>query len=107
MAIIRPRLTDFHNIHLAQEDIDFAIPYLDEDIPLCVDPFLLWKSPSQQDNALHSALISSFNHLGTLSLCGKEESAFKALIIASECNEVGLGFSSTRKGSSRMLVGPN
>lgn len=38
MAIIRLRLTDFHNIHLTQEDIDFAIPYLDEDIPFCVDP---------------------------------------------------------------------
>jgi hypothetical protein len=89
MALIRPRLTDFHNIHLAQEEIDFAIPYLDEDIPFCVDPFLLWKSPSQQDNALHSALISSFNHLGYLSLHGK--------------SEVGLGFSATRKGSR---IGP-
>ncbi len=66
MTLIRPRLTDHHNILLAQEEIDFAIPYLDEDLPLYVDPFLLWKSPSQQDNALHSILINSFNHLGYL-----------------------------------------
>jgi len=103
MALIRPRLTDFHNIHLAQEEIDFAIPYLDEDIPFCVDPFLLWKSPSQQDNALHSALISSFNHLGYLSLHGKKDLALEFMIIASECSEVGLGFSATRKGSR---IGP-
>ncbi len=98
MAIIRPRLTDFHNIHLAQEEIDFAIPFLDEDIPFCVDPFLLWNSPSQQDNALHTALISSFNHLGHLVQKGKEDKATEFIITASECNEVGLGFSTSRKG---------
>ena len=68
MALVRPRLTDFHGILVSQEEIDFAIPILDEDIPFCVDPFLLWKSPSQQDNALHVALINSFNHIGVL-LC--------------------------------------
>jgi len=98
MALVRPRLTDFHGILLAQEDIDFAIPYLDEDIPFCVDPFLLWKSPSQQDNALHASLINSFNHLGYLVNKKKDDQAVDILIIASECNEVGLGFSSTRKG---------
>lgn len=98
MTLIRPRLTDFHGIHLSQDEIDFAIPYLDEDIPFCVDPFLLWKSPSQQDNALHSALINSFNHLGHLVLSGKDDKAIDLLIKSSECSEVGLGFSSKRKG---------
>lgn len=98
MTLIRPRLTDFHNILLAQEEIDFAIPYLDEDLPLCVDPFLLWKSPSQQDNALHSILIDSFNHLGYLINNDKGSIAENILINASECSEVGLGFSKTRKG---------
>ena len=51
MAIIRPRLIDFFNIPIAQEEVDFAIPFLDEDIPLYLDPFLLWKSSSLQDNA--------------------------------------------------------
>lgn len=98
MTLIRPRLTDFHNILLAQEEIDFAIPYLDEDLPLCVDPFLLWKSPSQQDNALHSILIDSFNHLGYLVNHEKSAIAENILIKASECSEVGLGFSKTRRG---------
>lgn len=98
MALIRPRLTDFHGILLAQEDIDFAIPYIDEDIPFCVDPFLLWKSPSQQDNALHASLINSFNYLGYLVNNEKEDQAIDILIAASECNEVGLGFSPIRKG---------
>jgi hypothetical protein len=63
MALIRPRLNDYHGLTFAQEEVEFAIPFLDEDIPLYVDPFLLWKSPSLQDNSLHTALVSSFNHL--------------------------------------------
>jgi hypothetical protein len=98
MSIIRPRLNDFHNISLAQEEVDFAIPFLDEDIPLYVDPFLLWKSPSQQDNALHTLITNSFNHLGSLVNKGNENEAINILINSSECNEVGLGNSKTKEG---------
>jgi hypothetical protein len=62
MAPVRPRLNDYHGLAFTQEEADFAIPFLDDDIPLYVDPFLLWKSPSMQDQALHTALVSSFNH---------------------------------------------
>ena len=41
--IIRPRLNDYHGLSFTQEEIDFAIPFLDEDIPLYVDPFLCGK----------------------------------------------------------------
>lgn len=98
MAIIRPRLTDYYGILLSQEEADFAIPFLDEDIPFFVDPFLLWKSPSQQDNALHTALINSFNHIGFLANHGREDEAINQLILASECKEVGLGFAANRSG---------
>ena len=98
MALVRPRLTDHHGVAIAQEDADFAIPFLDEDIPLSLDPFLLWKSPSQQDNSLHSGLVNSFNHLGHLVRKGKKLEAVKMLIVLSECEEVGLGFSATRVG---------
>ena len=66
--IVRPRLNDFHNLPFTQEQVDFAIPFLDEDIPLYLDPFLLWKSPSQQDNSLHTSIMNSFNYLGSLFL---------------------------------------
>ena len=98
MAIIRPRLTDHFGIPLTQSDIDFAIPFLEEDIPLYVDPFMLWRSPSQQDNALHSSLLSAFNNLGVLTKNNKEDQAVEILIAASECEEVGLGTSATRQG---------
>ncbi len=54
MAIIRPRITDFYGILTSQSQLDFAIPFFDEDLPIYADPFLLWKSPSQQDQALHT-----------------------------------------------------
>lgn len=99
MAFIRPRLTDYHGISTAQADLDFAIPFLDEDIPLYVDPFLLWKSPSEQDQALHTAVTNSFNHLNYLLRHSKEADARETLILASECAEVGLGHSRKRRGN--------
>jgi len=98
MSIIRPRLNDFYNVPITQEEVDFAIPFLDEDIPLYVDPFLLWKSPSMQDNSLHLTITNSFNHLGYLIKDGKEKDALDILIRASECNEVGFGNSKTKVG---------
>lgn len=97
-SIIRPRINDFYNIPFTQEEVDFAIPFLEEDIPLYVDPFLLWKSPSQQDNALHSLITNNFNHLGFLVNKGKVTDAIDIIISASECNEVGLGNSKTKDG---------
>lgn len=66
MVLIRPRLNDYYNLPFTQEEVDFAIPFLDEDVPLYLDPFLMWKSPAMQDNGLHSILINSFNHLEAL-----------------------------------------
>lgn len=95
--IVRPRLNDFHNLPFTQEQVDFAIPFLDEDIPLYLDPFLLWKSPSQQDNALHASIINSFNYLGRLFL-KNEKTAVQILKEISECDEVGLGNSKIKRG---------
>lgn len=98
LLLIRPRLTDYHGIHTAQVDLDFAIPFLDEDIPLYLDPFMLWRSPSQQDQALHTSLVNAFNHIGALAKKGNVAQSIETLVIASECDEVGLGTSRTRKG---------
>jgi hypothetical protein len=96
--LIHPRITDFYGISTQQAKLDFAIPFFDEDLPLYLDPFLLWKSPSQQDQALHTSVINSFNHLNYLLHSGKENEARETLMIASECEEVGLGLSKKRKG---------
>jgi len=99
MALVRPRLTECYGLYIPQAELDFAIPFLDEDIPLYVDPFLLWKSPSYQDKALHTSILNSFNHIGYLAKQGEDGEAIRQLVIASECEEVGLGVSAKRKGS--------
>ncbi|WP_421693237.1 hypothetical protein [Aestuariivirga sp.] len=96
--LIRPRFTEYYNVYVPQHELGFAIPFLNEDIPLYVDPFLLWRSPSLSDRGLHQFLLAAFNHLGTLAANGKAEEAISQLIIASECDEAGLGTSSSRKG---------
>lgn len=98
MALVRPRLNDYHGLGFTQEEAGFAIPFLDDDIPLYVDPFLLWKSPSQQDHSLHIGLVSSFNHLGHLVKNGKEKQAVETLIRLSECQEAGLGSARDKRG---------
>ena len=104
MSLVRPRLTDHHGISVAQTEVDFVIPFLDEDIPLYLDPFLLWRSPSQQDQSLHTSLVICFNHLRSLMQKGREAEAVDNLITASECDEVGFGVSAKRRGK-RMGAG--
>lgn len=98
MPLLRPRLTDYYDLPVTQSNCDFAIPLLDEDIPLFVDPFLLWKSPSLQDKALHTAIVTSFNHVVQTYATGSREEAVDLLVNLSECEEAGLGSSSRRAG---------
>lgn len=95
-TLVRPRLNDFHWLPFTQQEVDFAIPFLDEDIPLYIDPFLLWKSPSQQDNALHTTIMNSFNYLGNLYLKDPKK-AIEILKDISECDEAGLWNSKTKQ----------
>lgn len=96
--IIKPRLNDLYDIPLTQEEVDFVIPRMEDDIPLYVDPFLLWKSPSQQDNSLHTEMLRSFNKLGYEFTKDKKDTAVNILKELSECTEVGLGTAKTKKG---------
>ena len=98
MTLIRPRLSEYHGLSLAQASVPFAIPFLNEDLPLYVDPFLLWKSPSQQDYALHSSMMQVFNRIGASTRQGNQDEAAQLLVALSECEEVGLGLSLTRSG---------
>ena len=97
-TIVRPRLNDYHGILLLQDKVDYVIPFVNEDIPLYVDPFLLWKSPSQMDNGIHATILDSFNNIGYLANKGDKTEAIRQLVIASECDAVGLGSSKNRKG---------
>ena len=77
---IRPRLTEHYGLALSQASVPFAIPFLNEDLPLYVDPFLLWKSPSQQDFSLHAAMLQAFNRIGHDGVGLRREEAIDLLI---------------------------
>lgn len=103
VSLIRPRFTEHNGVFVPQAELDFAIPFLDEDIPLYVDPFLLWRSPGLHDKGLHQVILGAFNNLGALLKSGSREQAIQQLVAASECDEVGLGTSATKKGTR---IGP-
>ena len=94
--LVRPRLIDYHKILLSQADADFCIPFIDEDIPLYIDPFLLWKSNSITDNSLHNSIVETFNYWGWLYSNGKMTEAIETIRYASECPAVGLGTAKTK-----------
>ncbi len=60
--------------------------------------FFALASPSQPDQMAHTGIINAFNHLGFTYINGDPEVAVNTLIRASECDEVGLGSSASRKG---------
>jgi len=103
MPLVRPRLTEYHGLDVAQANVDFAIPFLEEDLPLYVDPFLLWKSPSLQDQSLHGAIIAAFNRLGMNFKRGDVDQAILTVQQMSECEEVGLGDAAKKKGNRLYL----
>lgn len=98
MTLVRPRLTDYYDIPVAQSECDFAIPLLDEDMPLYVDPFLLWKSPSLQDSSLHTSLVLLVDKLIKSYRDDPKGPAATILSSLTECDEAGLGLSGSRHG---------
>jgi len=38
-GLINPRLSDVFGMVLCQDEVDFVVPHLNEDLPLCLDPF--------------------------------------------------------------------
>ncbi|HEY9288812.1 MAG TPA: hypothetical protein VIT43_12405, partial [Candidatus Dormibacteraeota bacterium] len=53
-------LPEVFSLSLNQRDVDFVIPRLDTDLPLCIDPFLLYKSRRSELKAAHDLLLSLF-----------------------------------------------
>jgi hypothetical protein len=98
MALVRPRITDYYGILVAQEAVDFVIPFLDDDVPLYVDPFLLWKSPSMQDTSLHATMIAAFNGVGRMATGTNRSEARSIVVSLSECVEAGLGQARNKQG---------
>ena len=102
--IANPRLIDVFGSEFTQDDVDFAIPRLREDIPLYIDPFLLWNSAKPEYRDLHERLISFFQLLSYQVRAGDIYRAAELLAGCEEQRALGLGYAvGTKKGTN---IGP-
>lgn len=84
---------------ITQSEVDFVIPRLGVDIPLCIDPFLLYKSRNPTFSQLHNTMLKVFN-AGVQALReGKPEHAHY-LFDFPEVRELGFGYSKKSKRGS-------
>src|SRR6266508_4160694 len=95
------RLNEALDLSFTQSEVDFVIPDLSTDLPLAIDPFLLFKSRDEELRALHEQLLSIFNEGIRLYREGDRESLYR-LIVFPEVNEVGFGYSEGRIAGSGM-----
>ena len=99
--IANPRLVDVFGVDFTQDDVDFAIPRLHEDIPLYVDPFLLWISRRSEYQDMHERVLMFFRLVSEKVRSGHPMSAAKLLAGCREPQAMGLGYASgSRRGSN-------
>jgi hypothetical protein len=89
------RLPDVFGLQCAQAEVDFVIPDLANDLPLCIDPFLLFKSKAPKLRELHQQLLAIFAHGFQLYREGKRRDLDR-LVDFPEVNEIGFGY--TQRG---------
>jgi hypothetical protein len=87
---------------LSQYEVDFVIPRAGVDLPLGIDPFLLYKSRDPALRALHGTLVGAFNSGIAAVARGDMEDAERRFDFP-EVSEIGLGY--TRVGKRGSGVG--
>jgi hypothetical protein len=89
--------------HLQQLEVDFVIPRAKEDVPLCIDPFLLYKSRDPEFRLLHERLVQHFR-AGMAALSAGNEREAERILDFPEVSEVGFGYGSNNKRGSGLGV---
>ena len=85
--------------NLKQLEVDFVIPLVKGDLPLCVDPFLLYKSRDPELRLLHTHIIEHFA-AGMGALASGNCSEAEHILTFPEVAEVGLGYGESNKRGS-------
>jgi len=88
---------------ISQFEVDFVIPRVGIDLPVGIDPFLLFKSRDPELDSLHQTLLGSFNAGLSAVREGNIEQA-KYLLDYPEVSEIGFG-TATKKGKRGSGVG--
>lgn len=100
-GVVNPRLSDVFGLVIKQDEVDFVVPHLREDLPLYLVPFLLWKSDRPDYQALHATLLGFVDEVRKHVLAGRMTKARMLLAEVSEPVELGLGYSAgTKRGSA-------
>jgi hypothetical protein len=86
-------------IDVTQAEADFVIPNLTTDIPVCIDPFLLYKSRDPQLLDLHDRLLAVFGRAFELHDAG-DRAGLDRLINFPEVNAIGFGYTQGRIAGS-------
>ncbi len=81
---------------VAQAAVDFVIPRMGIDLPLGIDPFLLYKSRSPELSNLHLILLQVFN-AGIEYVREGDINAARRLFSFPEVPEIGLGYTKKRE----------
>jgi hypothetical protein len=89
------RLPAVFGLALDQSEVDFVVPDLANDLPLCIDPFLLFKSKDPRLRELQKELLAIFAQGFQLHREGQRRDLDR-LIDFPEVNEIGFGY--TRQG---------
>jgi hypothetical protein len=74
-GLVNPRLSDVFGLVIRQDEMDFVVPHLREDLPLCLDPFLLWKSDQSDYQKLHQALLGFVEKVRQHAITGRTGAA--------------------------------
>lgn len=86
------RLIEALGLDFTRSEVDFVVPNLAVDLPLAIDPFLLYKSRDEELRKLHIQLLSLFQQ-GTQLFCQGDRAGLDQLIDFPEVDEIGLGYS--------------
>lgn len=100
MSSIDPRAPLIPSV--SQYEVDFVIPRVGIDLPLGIDPFLLFKSRDPQFRQLHVSLLKAFN-AAILAVRNNDLSRARYLFSFPEVSAIGMGY--THKGKRGSGVG--
>ena len=97
MSPVDPRTPLLQNI--SQYDVDFVIPFVGVDVPVGIDPFLLFKSRVPEYRDLHRILISTFN-AGIDAIRQDDTAEASRLFDFPEVAAIGMGYTQKSKRGS-------
>jgi hypothetical protein len=94
-----PTFSEAFGVAISQSEADFVVPDLATDIPVCIDPFLLFKSRDPYFRELHEQLLNVFRHAFDLHGAG-DRASLDRLIDFPEVSSIGFGYTKGRWGGS-------